>query len=204
MRGQDTSLLARDLRRLYPDFKHQSLSIYLEEGTDTDAFMHKLQERLPPETVREVINFAKELADSMASYQGTVTAMGLVMLGMTVFVVGLVLYFVINSSIVRKKKALGIQKAVGFTTFQLMNQITLGFLAPIFLGAVTGSLLGACLTNPLMSVMMRRMGMMKAGFIVAPSWVILFIMVTLVSSYLLALLISWRIRKISPYMLIAE
>lgn len=212
MGGLNTSILTRDFLRFNPDFKHQSLYIYLAKGTDAAGFIEDLEtvfkdrfeDQADQKMLLGTVNFDKELASGMASYQSIVAAMGLVMLVITGCVVALVLYFVISSSVIRKRRELGIQKAIGFTTFQLMNQISIGFMLPIFVGAAVGSVLGAYYTNPLMSVVMRGMGVMKAGFIVDPYWVVAFGAATVVASYLLSLLISWRIRKISAYALVAE
>jgi putative ABC transport system permease protein len=56
----------------------------------------------------------------------------------------------------------------------------------------------------MMSLSMKSMGVMKAGFIVDPYWVIAFGVATIVFSYLLSMLITWRIRKISAYALVTE
>jgi putative ABC transport system permease protein len=130
--------------------------------------------------------------------------MGLIMLMITLVVVALVLYFVINSSIIRRKRELGIFKAVGFTTFQLMNQISVSFMVPVILGSAVGSVLGAFYTNPMMSVAMSGMGVMKAGFLIDGFWIGLFGVGVFVFSYGVALLVSWRIRKISAYLLVTE
>lgn len=204
MGGLNTSILAEDFRRLNPDYKPQSLFIYLDKGTDAAAFIEKLGDGLDKEHLLNTMNFDKEMADGMASYQSIVAAMGLAMLVITLLVVTLVLYFVINSSVIRKKRELGIQKAIGFTTFQLMNQLAISFTIPIILGSVVGSLLGAFYTNPVMSLAMKGMGIMKSRFIVDPLWVIAFCAVTILFSYLLSLLITLRIRKISAYALVTE
>ncbi|OPX45084.1 FtsX-like permease family protein [Ruminiclostridium hungatei] len=204
MGGLNTSILAEDFKRLNPDFKQQALYIYLDKGTDAGGFIKKLEGRFDKKLLLGAVNFDKEMADGMASYQNIVAAMGLAMLVITLLVVVLVLYFVISSSVIRKKRELGIQKAIGFTTFQLMNQLAIGFTVPIILGAVIGSLLGAFYTNTLMSVSMKGMGVMRAGFIVNPYWVVAFGAATIIFSYLLSLLITWRIRKISAYALVTE
>jgi len=204
MGGLNTSILAEDFKRLNPDFKQQALYIYLDKGTDAGEFIKKLEGQFDKKLLLGAVNFDKEMADGMASYQNIVAAMGLAMLVITLLVVVLVLYFVISSSVIRKKRELGIQKAIGFTTFQLMNQLAIGFTVPIILGAVAGSLLGALYTNTLMSVTMKGMGVMRAGFIVNPYWVVAFGGATIIFSYLLSLLITWRIRKISAYALVTE
>ena len=204
MGGMNVSLRTEDYRRLNPDFKPQSLYIYLEEGTSSAGFLDELTETLDKEILLGTVDFDKELASGMASYQNIVAAMGIAMLVITLLVVTLVLYFMISSSVIRQKRELGIQKAIGYTTFQLMHQLSLTFMIPVLLGAVAGSLLGAYGTNPLMSMTMKGMGIMKAGFIVDPLWVIGFGLGTLLFSWLLSLLTTWRIRKISAYALVTE
>lgn len=204
MGGLNTSILAEDFIRLNPDYKQQSLYIYLDKGTDAAVFIESLKSQFDKELLLGAANFDKEMADGMASYQNIVAAMGLAMLIITLLIVALVLYFVISSSVIRKKRELGIQKAIGFTTFQLMNELSISFTVPIILGSVIGSLLGAFYTNPLMSATMKGMGIMKAGFIVDPYWIIAFGAATIVFSYLLSMLVTWRIRKISAYALVTE
>jgi putative ABC transport system permease protein len=204
MGGLNTSILANDYERLNPNFKYQSLYIYLEKGADAQEIVAKIESQLDKSILLAAVNFDKEMAEGMASYQKIVAAMGLAMLVITLLVVTMVLYFVISSSIIRKKRELGIQKAIGFTTYQLMNQLSISFTIPITIGVVIGTLLGAFYTNPMMSVSMKGAGVMRAGFIIDPYWVIAFGTATIVFSYLLSLLITWRIRKISAYALVTE
>jgi putative ABC transport system permease protein len=204
MGGLSTSILAKDYERLNPNFKHQSLYIYLDKGTDAGKFVDKLESEFDKSMLLTAIDFDKEMAEGMASYQNVVAAMGLAMLIITLLVVTLVLYFVISSSVIRKKRELGIQKAIGYTTYQLMNQLSISFTIPIVIGVVIGTILGALYTNSLISLSMKSMGVMKAGFIVDPYWVTAFCVSTIVFSYLLSMLITWRIRKISAYALVTE
>lgn len=204
MGGLNASILAEDFKWLNKDYKQQSLYIYLDKGTDAAEFIEMLKSQIDKELLLGVTNFDKEMADGMASYQNIVAAMGLAMLIITLLVVALVLYFVISSSVIRKKRELGIQKAIGFTTFQLMNQLSISFTAPIIFGAVLGSLVGAIYTNPLMSLTMNGMGIMKASFIVDPYWITAFGIATILFSYVLSMLVTWRIRKISAYALVTE
>ena len=204
MGGLNTCILTEDYQRLNPDFKPQSLYIYLDKGESSAVFIEKLKNNFDKEIMPGTTDFDKELEQGMASYQNIVAAMGLAMLVITILVVTLVLYFMISSSVIRQKRELGIQKAVGFTTLQLMNQLSLTFTIPVAFGAVIGSLLGAFCTNPMMSLAMKGMGITKAGFIVDPLWVIGFGLGTVVFSYLLSLITTWRIRKISAYALVTE
>ena len=49
------------------------------------------------------------------------------------------MYLVIKTAILRKRHELGIQKAVGFTTFQLINQVSLNLISAIIIGSIAGA-----------------------------------------------------------------
>lgn len=204
MGGLNASILTEDYVRLNPNFKHQALYIYLDKGCDAEEFVAQLENKFDKSILLSGLNFDKGMEEGMASYQQIVALMGLAMLIITLLVVTLVLYFVISSSVIRKKRELGIQKAIGYTTYQLMNQLSISFTIPIIIGVVIGILLGALYTNPMMSLAMKSAGVMKAGFIIDPYWIIAFGAATIVFSYLLSMLITWRIRKISAYALVTE
>lgn len=204
MGGLNSSILVEDFKQLNPNFKQQALYIYLEQGKNAEEFIEDVSNKLDKEILLGTTNFDKALEEGMASYQSIVGIMGVVMLIITILVVALVLYFMISSTIIRKRRDLGIQKAIGFTTIQLMNQISISFIIPVIISAVIGSILGALYTNPLLSVFMKGMGIMKAQFIVDYSWVIGFGIAVVILSYLLSMLITLRIRKISAYSLVTE
>jgi len=197
-------ILTADYKRFNPDFVPQELYIYLDKGTNAAEFVEMLERRFDKDVMRAALDFDKGYEEGMASYQGIVAALGLVMLVITLFVITLVLYFMIGSTVVRRKKDLGIQKAVGYTTGQLMKQISMGFAIPTILGVALGCILGAWGTNPLMSLVMREAGVMKSNFIVDPLWIAVFGAATVLFSYFTSLLITMRIRKISAYALVTE
>ena len=204
MGGLNVSMLTKDFKKFNPGFIQQSLNVYLEDSKDVDEFIQDLKNMLDKEVLLRIMNFDRYVIDTMESYQSIIATMGSIMLIITLVVVALVLYFVINSSIIRRKRELGIQKAIGFTTFQLMNQLALSFMIPLMLGAFVGSLCGALYTNTLMSAAMNGLGIMRATFVIDFLWIAVFGVGIVLFSYAVALLVSWRIRKISAYMLVSE
>jgi putative ABC transport system permease protein len=176
----------------------------LDKGTNAASFIDGLKRLFDKDMLPAVTDFDKEMADIMASYQGIVAIMGISMLVITVLLIFLIMYFMINNEVIRKKTELGIQKALGFTTFQLMNQFALCFIFPIIFGTVIGSILGGFYSNTMTSVFMKSMGVVKTMFIVDYNWIAVFTVAVIVFSYILSLLILVRIRKISAYKLITE
>ena len=204
MGGQNASIRTEDMNRLNSEFQQQSLYIYLNKNVDTTEFINLINDQFGKEEILSVINFDKVMAEGMASYQDIINIMGVIMLIVTILVIALILYFMISSSIIKRKRELGIQKAVGYTTFQLMNQFSIEFLIPVLTGGIIGTVIGAFTFNPMMTMAMKTAGIMKANFIINPLWIILFGFAIIVFAYVLSLLITWRIRKISAYQMVTE
>lgn len=203
MGGMNASIRTESIIKLNPDFKQQSLQIYLDKDLNAGEFVASL-ENLYGDSLITTLDMDESMEVGAGVYTSIVSKVGIVILFVTVAVVILVLYFVINSSVVRRKRELGIQKALGFTTLQLMNQLSLGFLPPVILGVGIGSVIGITQTNVIMSAAQRGMGIMKASFIITPVWIALFGFAIVMVSYITSMLITYSIRKISAYGLVSE
>jgi putative ABC transport system permease protein len=203
MGGMNASVTRDGIVKINPNFKQQNLQIYLDKDTKADEFVKKLKNTYG-DYILVAIDMDRDIELGMGIYTSIVSKVGVAMLVVMILVVILVLYFVISSSVIRRKRELGVQKAIGFTTFQLMNQLSLGFLAPIIIGVFTGSVIGITQTNAIMSDAQRAMGIMKANYIVAPAWIALFGIAIVIVSYVTSMLITYRIRKISAYALVSE
>jgi putative ABC transport system permease protein len=203
MGGMNASMRLDSMMKLNPNFKQQSLQIYLNKDVNTGEFVKDIK-NIYGESLLSAIDMDKIMGEGTGVYIAIVSKVGIAILVVTIVVVILVLYFVINSSVTRKKRELGIQKAIGFTTYQLMNQLSLGFLPPIIIGVSIGSVVGIIQTNAIMSVAQRAMGIMKANYIITPVWIALFGVAIVIVSYVTSMLITYRIRKISAYALVSE
>ena len=74
-------------------------------------------------------------------YIAAVYAIMLMVLIITVIVVVMILYLVIKTMIIKRKKEFGVMKAIGYSTIQLMNQISISFLPVIITGVAIGGVL---------------------------------------------------------------
>ncbi|MBH1941743.1 ABC transporter permease [Mobilitalea sibirica] len=203
MSGMNSSVTYEGIMKLTPGFQQSTLNIYLDKGRDAGVFVEKLK-HLYGESFLLTLDMDQNMEQGAGMYISIVSKVGITILVVTIAVVILVLYFVINSSVVRKKRELGIQKAVGFTTFQLMNQLSLGFLPPVIVGVCIGSVIGVTQTNALMSIAQRGMGIMKSNFIITPMAITLFGAGIIILAYVCSMLITYRVRKISAYALVTE
>ena len=203
MNGINASIRYDGMIKLDPGFQQKSLQIYLEKGVKAEEYVIDL-EKLYGDSFMSIVDMDKSMENGSGAYSSIVSKVGILILVVTLAVDILVLYFVINSSVTRRKRELGIQKAIGYTTLQLMNQLSLNFLPPIIIGVIIGGILGITQTNPLMSIAQRSMGIMKADYILTPVWVVVFGVAIIIISYITSMLITYKIRKISAYALVTE
>jgi len=140
----------------------------------------------------------------MAGIGGIFSAVAVGIVSVTVFVVTLTLYMVIKTVILRRRRELGIQKAVGFTTLQLMNQIALNMTPAIVSGVITGALIGYFGFNPMMMAFTAGMGVARLNLPIVLGQVIVVCSALIALAYIVSMLIAVRIRKISAYALVTE
>ena len=191
------------MRTINPDFTQTILAVYLYEGTDAAKFVAEMESYLG-ESLLIGADVDAHFVEGVSSIAGIMSLVGGVIMLVSSFVVVLVLYFVIAGTIVRRRRDLGIQKAIGYTTGDLMKQMTLQLTFPIVLGVALGVVAGVFAVNPLMTAGMSGMGIMQVNFIVNHVWAIVSGVAIVVLAYVVSTLVTLRIRKISAYQLITE
>ena len=197
-------VIAEDgLREIYPEYQGKSFAVYLQDGIDVKAHIQSVQDR-EGDIFDSVIDTREQMQSMLGSMGGIFAAVAAGIMAVTVFVVILVLYMVIKTTILRRRRELGIQKAVGFTTFQLMNQIALNMTPVILLGVILGAAAGFFGLNPMMTALMSGMGIIKVELPVPLGQTVIVCIALAALAYAVSMLIAWRIRKISAYSLISE
>ena len=191
------------LTRTQPGFAFSTFSADLLDGVDSTGFMESIV-RVESDVLLNVVSI-HDIVNAQLSMIGDIFAIvNSIILSVVAAVVILVLYMVIKTTILRRKRDLGIQKALGFTTLQLMNQIALNLTPTIFIGVGAGAISGYFSFNPLFVALLRGMGIAQANMTIPVEWIITLCLALVLLSYAVSMLISWRIRKISAYTLVTE
>ena len=189
--------------RVESNFSKMHLAVYLYPDTDAALFIEEMEEQFG-DYVFGIGDIDAAFAEGVDGFASVMSLIGVIILIISVFVVFLVLYFVIGATIVRRHRDLGIQKAIGYTTKDLMNQMTIALSLPVLLGTIAGTALGVRLINPVMGIGMAGMGVMQGNFLININWIIIAAIAIVVLAYLISMMITWRIRKISAYRLVTE
>ena len=117
-------------------------------------------------------------------------------------VVVFVLYLLVRTLLNSKKRDYGILKALGFTTGQLILQTAASFLPAVVLSAAVGLTVCAGIINPLTALFLRGIGIVKCTFTVPVGLIAASGVGMVLFSFGIACLLSARIRKFAPVVLL--
>lgn len=202
--GKAAALTVSGLHHLVPGngSKGMSINVYLQDAGKA-AFTKEITRKYG-DKIRSVTNVDESKERGTQVYHSAVSAVMAVVLAVSALVTVLVVYLVIKTAVLKQKKELGILKAAGYTTTQLVTQVALSIMPLVVLGVVAGALLGSRYTNPLLELLLAEAGISRVSFVIHTPLVAGICAAIVALSYLVSLLTAYRIRKITPYVLIAE
>lgn len=154
--------------------------------------------------IKEISSLAEYLDGQLASYafmmKGLMVTIFLVML----LVMGAIISITIRSMIRRQREELGVYKAIGYTTSDLVRIIRLNFTVNAVAGSLLGLLAGRFLTNGILSAFFSNFGLYTSAFMIRFSWLSIIGIGTVLYIWLLSTVCAYRVRKITVYEQLTE
>lgn len=200
--GQVAALTLEGIQQLQTNYKGFTLNVYLD-GISNKDFIKNVQEQYGDYLVGTV-DIDENIESETSMYTDAVFAVLLTVLAITVLVVVMILYLVIKTMIIKRKKEFGVMKAIGYSTMQLMHQIAISFLPVIITGVTIGGALGYFFTNPVLAVLLSSAGVKRLDFTIHLPTVLLLCIGILLLGYLVSMLVSLKIKKITVHSLMTE
>lgn len=155
----------------------------------------------------QIVSYINDV-DSVKSAMDVFTSISggscIIILSATAAIIILILYLIIKTLIVNSRQDFGILKSMGYTTKQLIMQVSLSFLPVIIMGTIVGIIISYTSMNSILLLLFRQIGVMKIDFEINLSILVLIGLVICVFSFLISVMISYKIKKISAYSLIKE
>ncbi len=134
----------------------------------------------------------------------SMAAIMVIIMLVTAFIVALAEALLIRTRITKEWRNLGVNKALGFTSNQLITQVMLSNVPAITIGIVLGLILVSLFGGKVMLLMFTIFGFRKVAFSLSPVAYIGVIVVI----FGVAMLVSWingkRIKKLEPVKMITE
>ncbi|WP_040948234.1 ABC transporter permease, partial [Gorillibacterium massiliense] len=185
-----------------PDYRGSMINVYLS-GVDNTAFIDAFKAQYGG-LADNVTDYDQNIENQSSIYSSAMLVLMTIIIAITVTVVCLILYLVISTMIIKRKKEFGIMKATGYTTYQLMTQIALSYVPVVIGGIVIGGVLGCLFTNSMLTMMLTGAGLHNVNFIVKIPVMALLCVGLIVLAYAVSMLVARRIKNISAYGLIME
>lgn len=199
--GKDCLLTREGYERL-GSFANVSYYMNLSEETDIEEFHSEIKESFK-NAVNAVINIDEVITGASSVYVSLMKMIVAAVLVLSVVIIAFVLYLLVRTTLNNKKKDYGILKALGFTTGQLILQTAFSFMPAVILSAAVGMTICSFIINPLTAVFLRNMGIVKCTFTVPVLFNILAGAGLVLAAFLIACLLSVKIRRITPKELVA-
>lgn len=174
-----------------------SYYIDLTDNTDIDAFNQEIKEKFGA-NVNATINVHKTIEGSSSVYVSLMTMIVTAILTLSALIITFVLYLLVRIMLNNKKLDYGILKSLGFTTGQLILQTALSFMPTIILSTVVGLILSALIINPLMSLFLSGIDVVKCTFTIPIGFIMIGGIGLILFAFAMACLLSLKIRKIAP------
>ncbi len=199
--GRDC-LLTREGYERFGELSMVSYYINLTNGTDIDAFNEEMKEKLA-ENANAFINIETTFEVASKVYISLMTIIVIAILVLSAIIIAFVLYLLVRTMLNNKKHDYGILKSLGFTTRQLILQTALSFMPAVVFSTVLGLAVSALIINPLLSVFLRGIGIVKCTFAVPVGFITAAGFGLIVFAFATACLLSLKIKKITPRALLS-
>lgn len=200
--GQIASLTMEGIKQLQPDYTGTTLHVYLD-GIINKDFINNVQQQ-HGNSIEDTLDIDENIESQTSIYTTAIFAVMVIVLTINIVVVAVILYLVGTTMITKRKRELGVMKAIGFSTIQLMHQLSIGFLPVIFAGVVIGGILGMFFTNPMLSLLLSSVGVKRLDFIIHLPIIFMLCIGILILAYVVSMLVALKIKKITAYSLITE
>lgn len=195
--GLSVSITEAGMLRCNPEFIPNTLLIYLDSEYKTADFIDTISD----EAVEQggvITNVEESFSTMLATLNRGITLLCIIVVIITLIIVILILYYLVKEKLIKEKLQLGIQKALGFTTGQLVFYMNLEFSPVILLSSVAGGILSVMLINPTCNLMLSIADVKKCSMTTNPMMIVIAVVILLTVSVLVTTLVSLRIRKIEP------
>lgn len=201
--GKGVFLTDTGIRRITPGYEPVTIYVYLTKGTSVPNMMNTIRSQYSSQ-ISAISNDIATTKSMLKTYESVVAGFSLLVFVVMGMIVILILALITGTTLVRRRQEFGIEKALGFTTWQLIRQISAGFLPVAVIGSLAGGIAGFYGANPLMSCLFRSMGIMKVDFLLPVSSLPIVCAVIALLTLLISTIAASRVRKISPCALVSE
>ncbi len=188
-------------KRIDSQFKFVNLTLFLKDSSQVKAYQNELAEKHPNNSILLVDDLIGTTVDSLVGAMKTICV---IFVGLTCFVVILTEILLTRSQIIRERSELGVSKAIGYTSGELIRRMIMSNLPVIFLGVIAGFIMHHFLADKVMLAGLSMFGIKQTNLDTNPIWFLVTMAIVLICAILTGFLSSRSISKLEPVRILKE
>lgn len=199
--GKKAVMSEAGAKRLNPDYKFESVLVYLKDSSRA--------KELKKEWEKEYTDFQFTLVDDLIgstinTIKGAMEGICVIFIVATCFVVILTQLLLTRAQVIRERTDLGVSKALGYTSGELIRRTLMTNIPTIVLGIVLGLIMHVALANRSILLGLASFGIRQNEFSTEPHWYVLTAAIILLCAVITAFLSGRGITKLEPVKILKE
>ena len=203
LQGELCELSIEGYNSLFNQNQTPYLYVYLENAENAEKITKEYKSDYSA-LVADTVNSYKLQTEAQDMYMGITVVLVVSICAVTILVVLFILYIVIKSLLVKRRQELGIYKAMGYTSSQLILQTTGSFMPVSMVAIVISSFLAIYYMPAIYQFIFETLGVMKNNIEISFGFLMLFAVAQILVNIMISIILCMPIRKISAYVLIKE
>ncbi len=187
--------------RIAPKASEYNIFVNLKKGMTFDRFKSEFEDRYPDV---EVTDYNESAAATTGVISSGMRAVAVFIAALTMLIVAFVVALIVRTQVTREWRNLGVSKALGFTSGQLIRQIMLSNMPSIVVGIAIGLTAASFSGGRLMKTAFMIFGFRKAVFNVYPLSYVLTVILICTVAVATAAILGRRIKDLEPVNMITE
>jgi Predicted ABC-type transport system involved in lysophospholipase L1 biosynthesis, permease component len=193
--GKGVNITEEGMSKIIPGFMQTDSYVYVDDAKNISSVKKEIEKQYKGTVVSNLADFFDTMLES---FNKVMVILCLFCIGITLGIIALILYLLIRIKLIKERIRMGVNKAIGYTTGQIIAQIITGFCPICILGAFAGTVLATFLINPTFSALLSASGIRNCHLAVDPLMTfVTFLAITLFSVFTTAL-VALSVKKITP------
>ena len=199
--GKKAVMSEAGAKRLNPDYKFENVLVYLKDSSRA--------KELKKEWEKDYTDFQFTLVDDLIgstinTIKGAMEGICVIFIAATCFVVILTQLLLTRAQVIRERTDLGVSKALGYTSGELIRRTLMTNIPTIVLGIVLGLIMHVALANRSILLGLASFGIRQNEFSTDPHWYVLTAAIILLCAVITAFLSGRGITKLEPVKILKE
>lgn len=201
--GEVIELTDKGYLQIDPNYKANKLYVYLDDDSKSSYFIDYVKDYYKNNII-STMDYAKSMNSALTMYISIVSIISIVIIIISLILVYLILFILISSIILKKKVDFGIYKSIGYKNNQLISYLIFGFMPSMIISVVLGIIFNKLFMKEIYLFIFKNVGAYKVSFSYPLILYIIIGIAIIISTILLQIFISKKIKNISVYSLIKD